>query len=322
MGFIEALVMLSVGVFAGILSTVFDVLVMGSASFLSHFALWVLFNALLASHVESRLRAILWAIPFNFGYIEAYFMTTVASFESYQKALMVPLAAVALISPLLNYALWTAKKEKNVYGRVLSIAIVAGTLVSSYLVNNQLGVYDFVVCAILAYVLMAMPTRRLMITRGTRPYDPAAQEAAEAAAAEAAARRRTGDKNSSRKPRGKFGLGVFGRDNTKPKHARRDRNVVDEPMPEVGVAATNSSHESQAVRPTARTGEEAKSKPRRFSLLHRRSKRRQEDDEREKRLRAASERRARRRSEAEQSQGNGGLATLGNARQARRSSRS
>ena len=317
MGFIEALVMLSVGVFAGILSTVFDVLVMGCASFLSHFALWVLFNALLASHVESRLRAILWAIPFNFGYIEAYFMTTVASFESYQKSLMVPLAAVALISPLLSYALWTAKKEKNAYGRVLSIAIVAGTLVSSYLVNNQLGVYDFVVCAILAYVLLAMPTRRLKISRGTRPFDPEAQEAIEAAAAEEAARARSANKGGTRKSRKPFG---FGRSKEEPKHARRNRGAANEPVPQPSAVEAHAEEAPQAARSTKRSGKDADAKPR-FSFLNRRAKRRQEDVERENRLRAASERRMRRRNKEEQSAANAGMATLGNARQARRSTR-
>lgn len=316
MGFIEALVMLSVGVFAGILSTVFDVLVMGAPSFLSHFALWVLFNALVAVHVDSRLRAILWAIPFNFGYIEAYFMTTVASFESYQKSLMVPLAAVALISPLLSYALWTAKKEKNAYGRILSIVIVAGTLVSSYLVNHQLGVYDFVVCAILAYVLLAMPTRRLKITRGIRPRDPAAEEAAQA---ERDRVRKEGE-DSARTSRKRF---VFGRGKEKPKHSRRDRESAKVPS-SLAASAFEARPEEEAsrfARPTKRVGDEAGAKPRRFSLMRRRAEQRQEEAEREERLRAANERRQRQRSKEEQSEAGIGMATLGNARQARRSSR-
>lgn len=165
---IEALVLLTTGLVLGIVSTVFDVLVMGTASFLSHFSLWVLLNALMAVHVDSRVKAIWWAIPFNLGFIEGYFITTVASFESYPKSLMVPLAAIALIAPFLTYAIWTAKREKNAYGQFLSIVIVVCTLVAGYIVNKHVGIYDIVVCALLAYVLLAMPVKRLKITRATR----------------------------------------------------------------------------------------------------------------------------------------------------------
>lgn len=319
MGFIEALVLLSVGVFAGILSTVFDVLVSGTASFVSHFALWVLFNALVAVHVESRLRAILWAIPFNFGYIESYFMTTVASFECYQKSLVVPLAAVALISPLLNYALWTAKKENNVYGRVLSVAIVAGTLVSSYLVNGKLGVYDFVICAILAYVLLFMPVRRLKISRGIRPFDPAAQEAALADGVGAV----RGGEKASKGARRPFS---FGRKKDKPKHeeqTHRRKNVYEENA-YVTAQKAQAEHEQafEELEPTKRARGEAGDKPKRFSFMRRRAERKQEDAQRERRLRAASQKRARRRSQDAEEDAGASMSTLGNARRARRSSRS
>ena len=81
MGILEGFVLLVCGLFAGVLATVYDVFAVGGASFLSHFALWVVLNALVAVHVESRLRAILWAIPFNLGYIEGYFISTVMTFE-------------------------------------------------------------------------------------------------------------------------------------------------------------------------------------------------------------------------------------------------
>lgn len=170
----EALVLLTMGLLLGIVSTVFDVLLLGTASFLSHFSLWVLLNALMAVHVDSRLKAIWWAIPYNLGYIEGYFITTVASFESYPKKLMVPLAAIALISPFLTYALWTAKREKNLYGKVLSVLIVACTLVASFVVNAGIGIYDVIMCSVLAYVLIAMPVRRLKITRSARETVPLA----------------------------------------------------------------------------------------------------------------------------------------------------
>lgn len=164
----EAAALLFIGLFSGILATMFDVLCVGAASFISHFSLWVLLNALIAVHVESRTKAIWWAVPFNLGYIESYFITTVASYESFSKSLIVPLAVVAVISPLLTYGLWTAKREKNAYGQALSLLIVAGTLISSFVLNATLSIYAVVTSLLLAFVLLKMPVHRLKISRSTR----------------------------------------------------------------------------------------------------------------------------------------------------------
>ena len=302
MGIIEALVLLLIGVSCGILSTVFDVLVLGAPSFVSHFTLWVLLNALVAIHVESRLRAILWAIPFNLGYIESYFITTVASFESYQKSLLVPLAAVALIAPLLNYALWTAKAEKNVYGRVFSVFIVIGTLVSSYLVNGKLGVYDFVVCAILAYVLLFMPVRRLKISRSVHPVSEMDdQELAMAAAGPGVG------ENVPKKARGTL-------------FSRRRKDSGSEPRHARGDVASSPRRKAEAATESNGVDDQPRERPRRPSFLERRAERKRESEARKERLRAASQRRTER--QGAQEQANNGVATLGNARRARRSTRS
>ena len=300
MGFIEALVLLLIGVSVGILSTVFDVLVLGTASFVSHFALWVLLNALLAIHVESRLRAILWAIPFNLGYIESYFITTVASFESYQKSFLVPLAAVALIAPLLNYALWTAKNEKNAYGRVLSVAIVIGTLVSSYLVNGKLGIYDFVICAILAFVLLFMPVKRLKISRAVHPRSEVDDQELATAMAGAGA-----GAMPAKKSRGS----IFSRRRKDPK-----------PEPKHARSVDVSSPRGEAETASKRAVEKPKERPKRPSFFERRAARKRESEERKARLRAASQRRTER--QDVQDPVTNGMSTLGNAQRARRSTRS
>lgn len=301
----EALVLLAIGLVTGVLSTVFDVLVLGTASFLSHFSLWVLLNALLAVHVDSRIKAIWWAIPFNLGFVESYFISTVASFESYPKSLMVPLAAIALIAPFLTYGMWTAKRQKNIYGRVLSLLIVAGTLVASFVIDNQIGIYDAIVCAVLAYVLMVMPVRRLKIERAQRVVAEAeASDAAQtigeasASAAEAAPTRRRRRKRRTPKK--------TGQDEQSNKSKQLEESVP-------------KRERSASSRPTRRTGNVAKQKVEKVSFRQRRAQREQEMREREERRRASAERRANRQS-AELPEN--GMSTLGNARRARRSNRS
>ncbi|MDO4797335.1 MAG: hypothetical protein Q4A01_04850 [Coriobacteriales bacterium] len=165
MGVFEALALFAIGLLMGIVATVFDVIVFGTGSFVAHVSLWVLVNALFSSHIASRKTAVLWSIPFNLGYIECYYLTTAASYEGYAKALVVPLAAMALIGPALSCALWTAKQERNAYGRILALLIVAGTLGSSYYINGALSIYDGVVCVLTLLVILVWPTRRFDVTR-------------------------------------------------------------------------------------------------------------------------------------------------------------
>ena len=163
---LEGLVLLSVGLLFGMASTVFDVLFVGSASFLTHFGLWVFVNALLAVHVDSRTKANWWSVPFNLGFVESYFITTAASYEGFAKSLVVPLAALAFASPLLVYALWTARSHnQNAYGKSLTAFTVVGTIVASYFINGKLSIYDFVISALTAVVILVMPAKRIKISR-------------------------------------------------------------------------------------------------------------------------------------------------------------
>ncbi len=185
---VEVLVLLFLGLVCGVFSTVLDVVVFGTASILSHFALWVLLIVLLAIHIDSCFRAIWWAVPYNVGYFAAYFLTTVASFEGYSKSLLMPLLGVALVSPLLTYTAWVAKREKNFYGRFLSALIVLGTLGSSYAINRQIGVFDVVVGILIALALFVMPVKRLKISPSVHPVTELDEEALPSAMRERVAR--------------------------------------------------------------------------------------------------------------------------------------
>lgn len=288
----EALVLLAMGLLAGILSTIFDVLVTGAASFVSHFGLWVLLNALIAVHVESRVKAIWWAIPFNLGYIEAYFITTVASYEGYTKSLMVPLAGVALIAPFLTYAMWTAKEQKNLYGKFLSVLIVVGTLVVCYMIDKHMGIYDVVTTTLLALLLLVIPTRRLSITRAKRVVtDTAAQGTVEASDVRGEL---VGDK-----PRRRRG--------TVRKSGQATGRVENA---DATSAAASSGRSGRRGDPSG-----AKKPP----IWQSRKERAAQEQARERRRSAGTRRRARRvEPEVEQPQN----PTLGNARPARRSTRS
>ena len=165
----EALALLTLGLVFGILSALYDVIVVGAGAFVAHFSLWVLLNVLIAIHVDSRLKAIWWAIPFNMGYIECYYICTAASLQGYAKSLVVPLAAMTVASPMLTYAIWTAKRDRGPYGKILSILIAAGVVGAGYYILGTYDIFTIVVSVILLAVLLFWPARRLKFTRAVHP---------------------------------------------------------------------------------------------------------------------------------------------------------
>lgn len=179
-GVAEAFAVLFVGLFVGILTAVADVTIVGQAAFMAHFALWVLFNAIIAIHVDSRLKAIWWAAPFSLGYIEAYYLCTTASFEGYARSHMVTLAGMALVAPFLAYALWTAKRGRGVYGKFLAILIAAGVVAAGYYLYGTYDVFTIATAGILLLILFFWPARRLKFVPAEHPVTPVAEEVEQA----------------------------------------------------------------------------------------------------------------------------------------------
>lgn len=164
MRIVEALVMFSLGLFFGLVAGLADVLAVGQAAFLAHGTLWILLNVALGALVDERGKAAWWSIPLSLGFMECYFIATVASFESFVKSSVAPLALTALIAPLLAYAAWTAKEERNVYGYLLRIALAVGTLICDFTMNGSITVFGIVVTVLVTLVLW-LPFKRVRFSR-------------------------------------------------------------------------------------------------------------------------------------------------------------
>ncbi len=333
-GIAEAFALLFAGFLAGIISTFIDVAVLGADAFGMHFALWVLLNALIAIHVDSRVKAIWWAIPFNLGFIEFYYLCTAASFEGYGKALLVPLAAMALVSALLAYALWTAKRDRGPYGKILSVLISAGVVGTGYYLYGDFDLYTIVTAMVLLFILLFWPARRLKFVPAVHP--PAGLE--EQQVRESSSRRREVT------PRGRSTASIpeveesyeeddYAWDLPHEEDSLR-RNRYDE-EPELG-RAMRSGRNDRSVDESSQTRKRTTRRTRRRSLSDdvvttrgsrsRRSVREREENNREAQRRAAVQRRARRersaRNEREDDYYTPTISTLGTVRTVRPSSRS
>ena len=179
-GVAEAFALFFAGLLAGVLTALVDIVAFGTDSFVAHFSLWVLYNALIAIHVDSRRKAIWWAIPFNLGFFELYYFCTAASYEGYAKSLAVPLAAMALASPFLSYALWTAKRDRGPYGKFLSLLIAASVVGTDYLITGAYdNIFTIVVAVLTLFILWFWPARRLRFTPVEHPAPEPGEEPVE-----------------------------------------------------------------------------------------------------------------------------------------------
>ncbi len=160
----EALVLFFLGLLLGLIAGLADVLAVGQAAFLAHGTLWILLNVALGSLVDERGKAVWWSIPLSLGFMESYFIATVASFESFVKSSVGPLALTALIAPLLTYAAWTAKEERNAYGYLLRICLAIGTVICDFFMNGSVTVFGIVV-AVLVTLVLWLPLKRLRFSR-------------------------------------------------------------------------------------------------------------------------------------------------------------
>lgn len=157
------------GVFIGLIVTVADCLIIGSASFLAHITLWMLINTILATHVESSKRAMYWSVPVNLGYVISYYIGTSASFEGYARSLVVPLCALAILAPAYVYGVWVAKNEGGIYAFLLSLLCAGGTVFVNYLLNDEVSTFSIIIAILVCLFVGILPTKKLKITPAPHP---------------------------------------------------------------------------------------------------------------------------------------------------------
>lgn len=196
----EAVILLLVGMVAGVLVTVFDIYAVGSAAFLTHLSLWVFLNVLLASNVRRRRSAVLGAIPLNLGLIDTYYLMSSFTFEGLKRSLAAPLALLSLVAAGIALAAWTAKGVRGLLGLALSLLVAIMTLVASVIANNALTLLDLVWAGLSVLVLVGIPSLELDVLPADGRGEPSA--AAAAPASEGRPARRRAPRRSARQGRG------------------------------------------------------------------------------------------------------------------------
>ncbi|MGN0403411.1 MAG: hypothetical protein ACI4HQ_14305 [Acetatifactor sp.] len=109
-------------------------------------------GTLIAIYSKTAKHAMLNVLPFCLGMLVTYYAVAAISRGVYSKVFIVGWTIFALCSPVMAYFAWLTK-ERGVVPKILSIGIVAVSVLSSILLFDRLRIYDFIIDGVLIYFL-------------------------------------------------------------------------------------------------------------------------------------------------------------------------
>ena len=144
--------MLCLGLMIGVVTRLFDIYATNLGEIFSQVAIWILMGTLIAIYSKTAKHAMLNVLPFCLGMLVTYYAVAAISRGVYSKVFIVGWTIFALCSPVMAYFAWLTK-ERGVVPKILSIGIVAVSVLSSILLFDRLRIYDFIIDGVLIYFL-------------------------------------------------------------------------------------------------------------------------------------------------------------------------
>ncbi|MGN0293623.1 MAG: DUF6518 family protein [Lachnospiraceae bacterium] len=151
--------MFIIGLCAGILSRLLDIYTQNLGEIFSQMAAWILLGTLISIYSETSRRAAANTLTFCLGMLITYYAVAALSHGVYDKSFIIGWTIFALCSPVLAYFTWMTK-SKGVLPRLISIGIVAVSVLSSILLFDGFRIYDLLIDGCLIYVLFFVDVQR------------------------------------------------------------------------------------------------------------------------------------------------------------------
>ena len=117
--------------------------------------------------VEESRKIMLNVLPFCLGMLATYYAVAAWSHGVYSKVFIIGWTVFALCSPVMAYFAWLTK-EKGIFPKIVSVGIVAVSVLSSILLFDRLRVYDFIIDGVLIYVLFIKKIDRTRSVRSKK----------------------------------------------------------------------------------------------------------------------------------------------------------
>lgn len=151
--------MFIIGLCAGILSRLLDIYTQNLGEIFSQMAVWILLGTLISIYSETPKRAAANTLTFCLGMLITYYAVAALSHGVYDKSFIIGWTIFALCSPVLACFTWMTK-QKGVLPKLISIGIVAVSVLSSVLLFDGFRIYDLLIDGCLVFFLFFADVQR------------------------------------------------------------------------------------------------------------------------------------------------------------------
>ena len=111
------------------------------------------------SELDTRKKAMINIFPFCIGMLLTYYFVAFIIKGVYSKDYIIGWTIFALFSPMMAYFTWKTK-EDGILPKLISVAIVLVSILSSIILFDILRIYDYIIDLILIYVLFFKKVKR------------------------------------------------------------------------------------------------------------------------------------------------------------------
>ena len=146
------IVMLLLGLVAGVLTRLADIYTQVLCSVFSELSVWILIGVVIVIFCDSRKRACLDVFLFCVGMLITYYIVAEYTGGVWGMDFVCGWAVFTLLTPVFAWFTWIAKGS-SVWGKLISAGIIAVTLASSMILFDGPRFYDIIIAIILAYLL-------------------------------------------------------------------------------------------------------------------------------------------------------------------------
>lgn len=151
--------MFIIGLILEIISRLLDIHTTNLGNIFSQMAIWILFGVLISIYSDSKKKAMLNILPFCIGMLITYYYVAFVTKGVYSNIIIMGWTIFALFSPILAYFTWMTK-EKGLFPKIISLGIIAISMLSSIILFDRLRIYDFIINGILVYFLFFKKVER------------------------------------------------------------------------------------------------------------------------------------------------------------------
>lgn len=145
-------VMLLLGLIAGVLTRLADIYTQVLCSVFSELSVWILIGVVIVIFCDSRKRACLDVFLFCAGMLVTYYLVAEYTDGVWGRDFVYGWAAFTLLTPVFAWFTWIAKGS-SIWGKLVSAGIIAVTLAASIILFDGPKFYDIIIVIILVFLL-------------------------------------------------------------------------------------------------------------------------------------------------------------------------